>query len=210
MEDGQYYEAQQGDCISSIAEEHGMSWEAVWRHANNAELRQRRRDPNVLSPGDRVFIPALRAKHESRATEQRHTFRRKGAPAKLRIRFLDADGQPRAGLPYVLNVDGKLTQDRTDSDGCVVASIPPNARKGLVRLRDGDREEICALALGAMDPVGEKTGARKRLENLGYDCGHDDEAFDLALRSFQLDEGLESTGQPDDPTQQALLRRHGC
>lgn len=210
MADGQYYEAQQGDCMASIAAQHGLLWEAVWQHANNAELRQKRQDPNVLYAGDRVFVPALVGKEESAATEQKHSFRRKGVPAKLRVRFLDADGKPRAGVPYVLEVDGQLIRDRIDSEGYVVASIPPDARRGLVRLRDGDCEETYPLTLGKLDPVGEPGGARMRLGNLGYDCGRDEAAFGLALRSFQLAEGLEGTGLLDPPTQQALLRRHGC
>ena len=79
------YTVKQGDCISSIAQKHGLFWDKVWNHPKNANLQERRKDPNVLSPGDVVFVPDKDEKEESGATEQRHRFKRKGVPEKLRI-----------------------------------------------------------------------------------------------------------------------------
>jgi N-acetylmuramoyl-L-alanine amidase len=82
----------QGECISSIAERYGLFWETVWNHPNNAELRQQRENPNVLRPGDVVFVPERREKLESGATDTRHRFLKKGVPAKLRLRLLKEPG----------------------------------------------------------------------------------------------------------------------
>lgn len=82
------YKVKQGDCASSIAQKSGLFWETVWNHSKNAKLRNKRSDPNVLCPGDLIFIPDKEEKLESCATEQRHRFQRKGVPAKLRLRIL--------------------------------------------------------------------------------------------------------------------------
>lgn len=211
MDEGCYYQAKEGDCISSIAEENGLFWETVWRHPNNAELRQVRQDPNVLYPRDRVFIPTPHEKIEEVQTEQRHRFRRKGVPAKARFRFLDEDGQPRGDVEYILDIDGELTQGHTDADGYIEVSIPPTARKGTITLREGESEETYAFSLGTMDPVSEESGARKRLNNLGYDCGvGQDDRFEEVLKEFQYNHDLEVSGKLDEATQKALLEAHGC
>lgn len=78
----------QGDCISSIAESYGLFWETIWNHAQNAELKRNRQDPNVLAPGDEVFLPEKEPKEEPCAVDLRHRFKKKGVPAKLRMKIL--------------------------------------------------------------------------------------------------------------------------
>ena len=51
-----------GDCILSIAEENGFQWKTIWNHAANSKLKADRGDPNVLFPGDVVFVPDKRLK----------------------------------------------------------------------------------------------------------------------------------------------------
>jgi hypothetical protein len=87
---------QQGDCISSIAEEYGFFWRTIWNDPQNAELKRKRKDPNLLMPGDEIFIPDKTVKTETGATEQRHKFVKKGVPAKLRIKILKRPTEERA------------------------------------------------------------------------------------------------------------------
>jgi hypothetical protein len=62
-----------------------------------------------------------------------------------------------------------------------------------------------------MDPVTEPSGALKRLQNLGYmSTESEDESLEAALKSYQLNRGIEVTGRLDAATQQALLEDHGC
>jgi hypothetical protein len=217
MTEGFYHNVREGDCISSIAQENGFFWETLWNHSNNADLRQLRQDPNVLFPDDKVFVPALSEKTEDCATEKLHRFRRKGVPAKARFRFLDEQGQPRANVKYDLDIDGDTSQGKTDAEGYIEISIPPNAQEGTITLHpddqddQNDQDEIYTFFLGGMDPVSEKAGACKRLNNLGYQCDIDNtEQFVKALKEFQLNHDLEVTGELDEPTQKALLEEHGC
>ena len=90
------YVVKAGDCISSIAKQHGHFWETVWTDPANAELRRIRGNPDILFPGDRVTVPALRIKEEPRPTDQRHRFRKRGEPAKMRLRLIEETLEERA------------------------------------------------------------------------------------------------------------------
>jgi hypothetical protein len=88
------YEVQAGDCIASIAFAHGFFWKTVWDDPSNAELRNQRKSPYILLPGDQVTIPQRRLKEESRASEQRHRFKLKGVPVIVRLKILQMPEQP--------------------------------------------------------------------------------------------------------------------
>ena len=83
------YTVQTGDCISSIAFERGFFWETIWNHPKNAELKQKRVDPNILKEGDIVHVPDKELKEESCATDQKHKFKVKGVPAKLKLKVME-------------------------------------------------------------------------------------------------------------------------
>ncbi|MBX6424919.1 MAG: LysM peptidoglycan-binding domain-containing protein [Variibacter sp.] len=52
------YTVQRGDTLSAIARRFGVpSWQAIYNHPNNAGFRARRPDPNLIYPGDVVFVP---------------------------------------------------------------------------------------------------------------------------------------------------------
>ena len=78
----------QGECLSSIADAYGLFWEAIWNCPDNAELKKLRQEPTILSEGDIVWVPLRQGRDESCATDTKHKFRRKGVPARLRLRIL--------------------------------------------------------------------------------------------------------------------------
>lgn len=241
------YQVKSGDCINSIAFNHGFFWETLWNHGQNSELKNKRKDPNVLKEGDVIHIPDLTLKEESGATEQRHRFRLKAVPAKLHLRFLkpkdspppedepEAGGEddcsafsepdpaaapaqemePIANAPYRLDIEGVITEGKSDGDGQVKVSIPPNAANGIITFHPGTPEErVFPLSLGGMDPVDTIIGARKRLDNLGYRCStvEDEVTPELkdAVAGFQKDNGLEVNGELNDATKSKLKEKHGC
>jgi hypothetical protein len=202
----------QGDCVSSIAYENGFFWKTLWGHPGNAELKRLRKDPNVLLPGDTLFVPNKQARTEARNTEARHTFVRIGVPEYLRIALADAEGKPRAGLKFALEVEGQTTTGATDGEGVVESRIQPNARSGTLTLNPGaEGEEVYELMLGHIDPVTEITGAQARLNNLGFDCPIDGELgpdTQAAIEAFQEKKRLPVTGNLDDKTRSALADEH--
>ncbi len=202
---------QQGECLHSIAYERGFFWQTLWNHAENASLRRRRRTEHTLMPGDEIFIPDSQTREESAQTDRRHRYRRRGVPAQLRIQLL-ANDQPRADLPYVLEVDGRLIRGTTDAEGWIRCPIPPNARHGKLRLGQDQQEEY-ELNLGHIDPVEEVTGIQGRLRNMGFLAspidGELNERTRQAIRAFQAHYDLPVTGESDDATRQKLVEIHG-
>lgn len=208
------YTAKQSDCISSIAFEHGFFPDTIWNHPNNAGLKKKRENPNVLMPGDVVFVPDKRLKEVSEATNQVHKYRVKNTPAKIRIQFL-ADGKPKANAPYTLTLDGAVVSqpgDRTDSQGVVARSIPPGAKQGVISVGTGDDCTEYNLQLGSLNPANEVSGVKQRLRNLGLYNGSSDQTFDEktrdAVRAFQSKVGLNVTGELDDSTKDKLEQIH--
>lgn len=195
--------------MSSIADQYGFFWDTLWNHEKNAELRERRQNPNILHPGDHVFIPEVRAKEEAAETTRVHTFRLKGVPVRLNLRLLDEEGAPLAGMKYTLTVDGKQGAGLTSDDGMISEVIPPRARSGRLHLDTG---EEYVLELGHVNPLDYVSGVQARLRNLGYYEGEGsgtlDDATSEAIRRFQSHHDLEESGQLDDATRQALLADH--
>ena len=206
------YAVKQGDCMSSIAFEHGFFWQTLWNHSSNANLKALRKNPNVLLEGDVVHIPDLTVGNESGATGMTHTFTRKGVPEKLRIKLLDANHKPRANLDYIIVIDGDSRRGTTDSKGELIERIPPNAKAGKIILA-GDNTHPIRLNLGQLDPVSELSGIQTRLLNLrfynGPIDGNLDDATKRAIRAFRTKEGLPVTRVVDDATTAQLQQLHG-
>ena len=194
-----------GDCMNSIAFEHGFFWETLWNHSDNADLKSRRRDPSVLLEGDRVHIPDLTLKQQSCASEQKHRFRLKGVPAKLKIRVC-IDDEPRANEPYTLFVDGvEAGEGTSDADGYVEMAIPPQAVEGKLLLGTGEDRDVFVFQLGTLDPIETEEGVCGRLHNMGYDVTDLPEA----VRAFQRREQMDATGTVDATTRDRLKTRFG-
>ncbi|MGQ9695142.1 MAG: PGRP and LysM peptidoglycan-binding domain-containing protein [Thermodesulfobacteriota bacterium] len=205
------YTVKQGDCLSSIASKYGLFWEKIWNHPKNAQLKEKRKDPNVLYPGDVLFIPDKEEKEEPASTEQRHRFRVKGVPAMLRLQFKHGD-QPRANELYTLEIDGMIISGNTDGEGRIEQHLPPKAKRGKLLL--GEYQEEFILEFGHLDPIEEISGVQARLNNLGFDCGKVDGILgpktEAALKEFQKQYGLLVTGKIDEQTINKLKNIYGC
>ena len=198
-----------GDSIPSIAHDAGHFWETVWNHPPNADLKNKRKNPNILAPGDDVTVPPIRVKDYSCATDQRHSFKRRGVPAKLKMQLFQL-GEPRRNEPYTLILDDDIISGTTDGDGNVEHYIKPNAKGGVLKL-NGGKEEY-PVRIGHLNPIDIISGVKQRLNNLGYNCGDesDDESdqFKEAVIQFQGDQKLNPTGDVDAATRAKLESLH--
>ena len=51
------YTIRSGDTLSAIARAHGITWQQLYNHPDNAAFRRRRPNPNLIYPGDVVMVP---------------------------------------------------------------------------------------------------------------------------------------------------------
>ena len=213
---------EQGECLSSIAAAYGMvDWRTIYDHARNADFRKKRPDPNVIYPGDQLFIPAPELKEESGGTEAKHRFSVKATGTLFRLRLQDETWEPMADVKWKLEVAGQAYEGTTGGDGLIEKNIPATAKRALLTIwphQNADPKGPAAVGyqrsfrLGSLDPVEYATGVQARLNNLGIDCGPVDGKIGprtrAAIRAFQEWVGLESTGQADDATRTKLREAH--
>lgn len=206
----------QGECLSSIAARHGLTWRQLWEDPANATLRQRRKDPHVLHPGDEVTIPAPAPPRAALALDKVTTIvRRRRGHRPLVLHVVDSADAPIRDAEYRLTFEGGAAlTGRTDERGVLRTELP-------VEVEEAELEVGAwrfPLLIGHLNPLEDVTddglsGAQGRLANLGYDPGPADGAMGprtaAALRAFQHAEGLDVTGALDGPTRERLRARHG-
>jgi N-acetylmuramoyl-L-alanine amidase len=204
-----------GECVMSVAFDNGHFWETLWNHPENEALRKLRAKPTVVSEGDEVFVPELRPKTEKVRTGASYKYKRKGVPAKLSIRLADAEGKPRANLPFTLIIDGKSIKGTSDGKGMVSCALMPNAGSGSLVIGEGKDAETYELRLRHLDPPETESGVRARLTNLRFladdpeDTRGDDERLAAAISAFQAANQLDVSGSVDDATRKKLVEVHG-
>jgi len=213
------YTVEQGDCFSSIAEEFGFAdWHTIYEHPNNAELREQRPNPNILFPGDILYIPDKQIKDVDRSTDLAHQFVIKSPKTWLRIKIRDGQEAPAAGCKYQLEIDDvPFPKGKLGGDGLLEVKISAKAEKGVLTVWFDDQAPVGTtwkLLLGHLDPVDKMRGIQARLNNLGYSSGAVDGIIGPitqgAVRSFQEDNHLKIDGIPGPITQGKLKELHGC
>ncbi|MGN6370187.1 MAG: peptidoglycan-binding domain-containing protein [Phycisphaerae bacterium] len=189
-----------GESVLSIAAARGLPWKKVWNDGSNSALKQKREDPDILMAFDKLSLPDLEIKEESRATEAQHRFEKKADRAKCVIvlrrvstkkgfvenatadlwNYQDSDPAPpedeaAANVPYHFYADGVLVaQGSTDGSGKLTVKLSPTAQDGRLILNRGTKQEtVMDLGFREMDPLKEVPGVCKRLYNLGFPCPTD-------------------------------------
>ena len=119
------YIVAQGDYLSKIARTHGFaSYLTIWDAPENKGLKDKRKNPNILFPGDELFIPDKETKEESCLTESRHKFELQGEKLMLRLAIKDLKNHPLQGNECTLTIETDSTDLVTKSDGTIQKEIP--------------------------------------------------------------------------------------
>lgn len=210
------YVVKQGDYLEKIAHAQRFDPDAVWSAPENAELK-RQRDPNVLFPGDVLYVPEPKEPPQwlPLTVGASNLYVAQVPRTTVNLVFKDLD-QPRANEPYAIYGLGEPEEGTTDSDGAIAVNVPVHVRE--IRVVFPKSNVTYPVRIGDMDPIDEPTGVRKRLQNLGYyvepsadgDEGDAEANERAAIHAFQMDHELPPTGTLDDETKAKLLDEHGA
>lgn len=206
----------QGECLTSIARRYGFADpKAIYDDPGNAELRQKRTNPNLLFPGDQVFIPERDSTPITIRTGKRARLVATVPMREIRLVFKDLSGAPLSDAPFRLVAGDREIEGQTDRNGLLEAKVA--AGLGTITLEMGGRSQV--LRVGSLNPLSEVgdggvSGVQDRLANLGYPPGPTDGELGpmtaAAIRKFQEESGLETNGRIDEALIRALVAAHGC
>jgi hypothetical protein len=184
------YIVRQGDYVTKLAAVHGFDADEVWNDPKNEDLRKLRPDPNILAPGDILYIPENKKDELPIEKGTENNYSAKVPEVEIALVFQDQDGKPIAGEDYQIL---GLTQegapppaDQTKDDGVITLKVPVTLREASVTFPR--RALTFVVGIGDMDPKEEMSGIVKRLDNLGFyyvdaELGIDP---DTALRSATI------------------------
>ena len=231
------HEVKAGEHIVRIAKDAGYrSYRTLWDASENGKLHDKRKNPNILLPGDLVELAKAKSKKVNAATEKVHRFQVKSLlDLDFRIVMIDENDKPLAGFACDFLEKGKKVT--SDGDGQLEKlDLEPHFELGVINfeLKKVDLSErgtepaalwqgiekvspVFAVAIGHLDPIDTPSGLQARLNNLGYwagELGFADEdaiALECAIEEFELEHGLKPKGDPDNAAMQGKLEEvHGC
>ena len=211
-----------GEDLQSIAARLGFDPEEVWNASENQGLRELRDNPQVLAPGDVLYVPdveetelALRAKTTNEYTADIEY-------VEVNLARSAGGGEARANEPYEVHGLREVVRGNADGEGRIPLEVPAHVRT--LHVYFPEQRSSARVRLGHLDPPTEASGIRARLFNLGYLASGDvlgpryapnrspaAAAAELraAVEHFQEDAGLEVTGELDQQTCTAIRDRHG-
>jgi hypothetical protein len=200
----------QGEHLSRIAEQCGfVDYATIWNYPANSELKQKRKTPHVLHPGDTLVIPDSEQKKEPCATGQVHVFCVNRNKLALHLRLQDPTWTPIGSEACDLGVEAQQHRLTTDGDGLIRLGIARSAEQA--HLHFGDFE--APVLIGHLDPIDTVSGQVGRLNNLGYRAGpldgSDAQLLRSAIEEFQCDHQLTVDGICGPKTQAKVKEIHG-
>jgi len=206
-----------GECLSSIAEIYGFhDPDIIYNHSDNAQLKAKRSNPNVLCKGDKVNIPDKIEKKMPGADAQKHKFKAKGIRTHLRFLIEDFDGTSLANKSYVLEVGSEIYKGKTTGAGLIEQKVLAVETQGRLTVWLDDKETsslMWPLEIGSLEPHDEVCGIQARLNNLGFDSGKVDGIVgpktNAAVETFKRKNGLADNDTIDDETKNKLKQVYG-
>lgn len=157
------YVIRQGDYVQSVASQFGFDADTVWNDAKNAELKQLRGNPNILLPGDILYVPEQDPTTHSVPAGTTSSFVSSDATVPVTVKFSVASLASQAVTVVELP---DLTGLTTGGDGTLTVSVPVSLDAATVQFTSTGATYV--VKIGHLDPIGTLSGVFQRLQNLGY------------------------------------------
>jgi type VI secretion system secreted protein VgrG len=161
------------DRVPAIAKDKGfLNWRAIWDFAGNAELKEKRENPNVLWDGDAVVIPS-KLKREAKVVGGTAEFVVKSEEERIvTVRLLDPLQEPLANVHYQSQTgDSDINRGVVPKDGWVTLALPVAARAVVLSVYLSGKEEDRPFTMTfdvRDEPLGDSIEHKnQRLMNLG-------------------------------------------
>lgn len=92
---GIYYKVKPGDTLSSIAKKHRIdNWRIIYDDEKKQKFRETRPDPNIIIPGDVIWIPGAEANKVKGNTGKTLDVIKKPALPAFILEIVDENGSP--------------------------------------------------------------------------------------------------------------------
>ncbi|MFO0548748.1 MAG: peptidoglycan-binding domain-containing protein [Polyangiaceae bacterium] len=218
-EDYRPYIIRRGDHLQALAFERGATVDEVWNHASNDKLRALRASPDVLSPGDVIYLPISKLSGASLRKQSTNQYQATVPLQRLELelRFTGCELAPETPGCTVDPASGaRVTKEEVGESASpsqkivrVTLECPITTKTILLDVVNFERKY--QLVVGDVDPSTTVAGVAKRLENLGYlTSGGPIEEADVprAVKAFQRAAGLPE-GELDQATRDALVDASG-
>ena len=210
----------QGETLHRIAKKHGFRhWQTLYDHVDNAALRKKRPNPNLLLPGDEITIPEKEPLVVKIQTNQSHVFQMKPIPTeKFKVKIQNGSGKSWVGKKVSLKVGEQTLETEITETGFVEVDLPRGDEESgelsvFMNNDDSEPTHTFEIKLGYLDPIDTLSGVQARCNALNFPCGVVDGLMGQKTRegvmAFQETYSLSVDGKPGPKTQAKLQEVYG-
>src|SRR5262249_55678750 len=158
-----------GECLASIARLYGfVNPMVLWDSPDNDALKKKRKNPDILYPGDEVAIPDKRPHDVSVGKGKSASLKLNAAVTKLSLKVLDNHTRECSAERSGLTVGGVKDrfEDKLTPAGEIDVEIPALSKRAPLQIFAKDVTDPIRefdLTLGELDPLDTVAGVQARL-----------------------------------------------
>jgi hypothetical protein len=222
MSSNQPYVVRAGEYLTAIAYGRGLKPNDVWNDPDNADLKKLRVNPEMLAPGDVLYLPPVVRTWLPLQVGSTNQLVAKPPKVELHVVLSDPAGQPYAGKAVHLDPQVAEVDPTTDGTGLLKVLVPVTVKVLTATIIDDGT--TFQIRVGHLDPHDVVTGTVSRLRQLGY-IGDERRLLALdrpylngidavqssltrGIAAFQEDQGSDVDGACDDDVCDQICGAH--